>query len=329
MLSKNGYCSYSLGLLLLLGLFTNPVFAEVTNLQTNNKSFYKGDQIEFLGTVENGSTGLVTIVIRNLNDEFVLLTQASIDQNNSFEKKIEIDEQFTKHGNYSAVGFILNMTQGAITNFGISLNEVPVKEDNEIDKQTNQEIIIDNPVIVKESQKLVEPMFNIVIVDFVDTSKDPSYYVERYYSEPAYKSWFDMNYPGQTIEESVGYDDNIDDIEPVIQEPTDNKIIPEAQASPIVQAFSAGQQDQNITDSSDIAQIILSVAALGILFGAVYGVKRQVDNNTKQISLNKHTIRKKILNPILGLDPKDIIQTRLAKGEITLEEYEKLKTKLN
>jgi len=65
------------------------------------------------------------------------------------------------------------------------------------------------------------------------------------------------------------------------------------------------------------------------LFGAVYGVKRQVDSNSKQISLNKYTIRKKILNPILGLNPKEILQTRLAKGEITLEEYDKLKTKLN
>ena len=89
MLGKNGYWPYSLGLLLLLGLFTNPAFAEVTSLQTNNESFYKGGEIEFSGTVENGSTGLVTIVIRNLNDEFVLLTQAIIDDDNSFKKKIK------------------------------------------------------------------------------------------------------------------------------------------------------------------------------------------------------------------------------------------------
>ena len=306
MLSKNRYWSYSLGLLLLLGLFTNPAFAEVTNLQTNNKSFYKGDQIEFLGTVENDSTDLVTIVIHDLNDEFVLLTQASIDHNNSFEKKIKIENQFTEYGSYSAIGFILNMTQGATTNFGVSLNEIPI--------------------IVEESTKLVEPIepvSNTNNMNFVDPSKDPYYYVERYYSEPAYKSWFDMNYPGQTIEESVGYAGNIDDTEPMIQEPIGNKIIPEAQASSIT------QQDQDTTNNSDIAQISLSIAALGILFGAVYGVKRQVDNNSKQISLNRYTIRKKILNPILGLDPKEIIQTRLAKGEITLEEYEKLKTKLN
>ena len=326
MLNKNRYYSYSLGLLLLLGLFPNSVFAEVTNLQTNNELFYKGDQIKFSGTVENGSTGLVTIVIRDLNDELVLLTQASIDQNNLFEKKIKIDEQFVEHGSYSAIGFILNMTQGVTSNFDISIDDVLVKEDDKIDEQINQEITSDNSIIVEESQKLresIEPIFNSYVVDFVDPNKDPSYYVERYYSEPTYRSWFDMNYPGQTIEESVGYIDNIDNVEPIIQEPIDNKIIPKVQASSTI------QQDQNTTDNSDIAQITLSVTVLGILFGAVYGVKRQVDNNTKQISLNKHTIRKKIFNPLLGLDPKEIIQTRLAKGEITLEEYEKLKTKLN
>jgi len=87
MLSKNGYGAYSLGLFLLLGLFTNPVFAEVTRLQTDNESFYKGDEIEFSGTVENDSTGLVTIVIRDLNNEFVLLTQAIINHDDSFGKK--------------------------------------------------------------------------------------------------------------------------------------------------------------------------------------------------------------------------------------------------
>ena len=41
-----------------------------------------------------------------------------------------------------------------------------------------------------------------------------------------------------------------------------------------------------------MAQITLAIAGLGILFGAVDGVKRQVDNNSRQISINKDTIRR-------------------------------------
>ena len=326
MLSKNKCWSYSLGLLLLLGLFINPIFAEVTSLQTNDKSFYKGDEIEFSGTVENNSTGLVTIVIHDLNNEFVLLTQAIINNDDSFGKKIKIENKFIEHGNYSALGFILNMTKGATTNFDVSLNKIPITENDMIDEIINQKITSSNPIFVEESAKSTEPIetvSNADNVDFVDPNKDPYHYIERYYSEPAYKSWFDRNYPGHTIEEAVGYTDNVDDTKLTVKEIIDNKIIPEAQASSIV------QPTQKTTNNSDIAQISLSVAALGILFGAVYGVKRQVDSNSKQISLNKYTIRKRILNPILGLNPKEILQTRLVKGEITLEEYERLKTKLN
>ena len=240
--------------------------------------------------------------------------------------KIKIENKFTEYGNYSALGFILNMTKGATANFDVSLNEIPITENDTIDEIINQEITSGNPIFVKKSAKSTESKETVSStnnVDFVVPSKDPYHYIERYYSEPAYKSWFDRNYPGQTIEEAVGYTDNVDDTKLTVQEIIDNKIIPEAQASSIV------QPTQKTTNNSDIAQISLSIAALGILFGAVYGVKRQVDSNSKQISLNKYTIRKRILNPILDLNPKEIIQTRLTKGEITLEEYERLKVKLN
>ena len=55
-----------------------------------------------------------------------MLTQALIDHNDSFEKTVKIDDKFSRHGVYTATGFILNMTDGDTANFGISLNGVPV-----------------------------------------------------------------------------------------------------------------------------------------------------------------------------------------------------------
>ena len=99
-----------------------------------------------------------------------------------------------------------------------------------------------NPIFaentVEASTKLAEPkeiVSNTNNADFVDPSKDPYHYVERYYTEPSYKSWFDRNYPDQTIEESVGYTHNFDDTESVVREIIDNEIIPEAQASSVAQ----------------------------------------------------------------------------------------------
>ncbi|MGY5151694.1 MAG: SHOCT domain-containing protein [Candidatus Nitrosopumilus sp. bin_6a] len=314
------YLSYSLGLLF-LGLLVNPAFGEVTSLYTNNDSFLMGDKIEFSGTVEKESNGLVTIVIRDLNNEFVLLTQAMINHDDTFEKSIQIGEKFTQNGIYNATGFILNMTRGVTSEFSVSLNEYKII-DEAILKEIDDSVIENAQITIQENEQDV-PLENVKIInrDFVDSNIEPSYYVKRYYSEPAYKSWFDRNYPGQTIEETVGYTDNVEKIKSAVNDIMDNKIIPEAQASSIVTSY-------HNSDDSDIAQITLILAALGILFGAVYGVKRQADNNSRQISINRNSIRiPKIIHH--KFDPKEILETRLVKGEITLEEYEKLKSKLD
>ncbi len=279
--------------------------------------------MEFSGTVEKGSTGLVTIVIRDLNNEFVLLTQSTIDYDDTFEKSIEIGNRFTQNGIYNATGFILNMTQGVTSEFNVTLDKNQMVDEAYLD-EIKKEIINDeqNTPTQTQSSIAVENV-KVINTDFVDSSKDPFYYIQRYYSEPEYKSWFDRNYPGQSIEETVGYTDKIEKIQSTVHDIKNKKIITEAQDSSIV------EPSKDETSNSDVAQISLAIAALGILFGAVYGVKRQVDSNSKQISINKYTIRKKIIRPIMGSNPQEIIQTRLVKGEITLEEYEQLERKFN
>ena len=381
-MSKNRYGPYSLGIIVLL--FTSivtPVFAEVSSLNTNNESFFKGDQILFSGTVDEGTTGLVTIVIRDTNNEFVMLSQASINPDNTFEDSIKITDKFSQHGVYNATGFILNMTQGVTSEFGISLNGVPIVINQEITEESSKEDntteIVEEPIEIAEEESTVSAVADFVdsdkdpqyyidryyneptykswfdrnypgltieeavghveepieiaeeestvsaVADFVDSDKDPQYYIDRYYNEPTYKSWFDRNYPGLTIEEAVGQTDNLDEVKSTVQEIIDKEILPEAQASSIVEPVQQSSED------SDTAKIVLAITTLAILFGAVYGVKRKVDHNTRQISINRETIRRKLIHPIMGDDnPKEILQARLAKGEITLEEYEKLRAKL-
>jgi len=324
-LSKIRYGSYSLGIFILLGLFVNPAFAELSSLNINENAFFKNDQIIFSGTVEEGSSGLVTIVIRDLNDKFILLTQAIINHDDTFEKSIVIKDRFTEFGIYSANGFILNMTKGISTEFTVASDKTPIKNVKDIINDDDQQKArkVESPENTPTGNlEPIETVSKLNYADFVDSSKNPSHYIDRYYSEPTYKSWFDRNYPNLTIEEAVGYTDTVVDLKSSVQEIIDNEIIPEAQASSIVNTTA------NKSDNSDIAQMSLAIAGLGILFGAVYGVKRQVDNNSKQISLNKDIIMKKIIHPIRGSNPKEILQTRLVKGEISLEEFDELEKKL-
>ena len=324
-MSKIRYGSYSLGIFILLGLFVNPAFAELSSLNINENAFFKNDQIIFSGTVEEGSSGLVTIVIRDLNDKFILLTQAIINHDDTFEKSIVIKDRFTEFGIYSANGFILNMTKGISTEFTVASDKTPIKNVKDIINDDDQQKArkVESPENTPTGNlEPIETVSKLNYADFVDSSKNPSHYIDRYYSEPTYKSWFDRNYPNLTIEEAVGYTDTVVDLKSSVQEIIDNEIIPEAQASSIVNTTA------NKSDNSDIAQMSLAIAGLGILFGAVYGVKRQVDNNSKQISLNKDIIMKKIIHPIRGSNPKEILQTRLVKGEISLEEFDELEKKL-
>ena len=268
---------YWLGALSLLLIFTfSPVFGEVTDLQVDSESFYNDNKIKFSGNVEKNSMGLVTIVIRDHNGEFVELTQAKINHNDSFEKIIKINDTFSEHEVYSATGFILNMTKGVTTNFGVSTNGIP---------------IIPKDLIVEYSQEIgykeIEEVENAPIrkmADFVDHNKDPQHYLDRYYNEASYRSWFDRNYPGLTIEEAVNYDDKINS---TVKELAP-EIIPNAEASSTV------QNTQKQSNNSEIAEILLAVTGLGILFGAVIGIKKKEDNNSKQISINRDVIKKSL-----------------------------------
>ncbi len=323
-MSKKRYTPYSFGIILLLMIsWITPIFAEVTNLQIDSKTSIN-NQIGFFGTVEKESNGLITIVIRDFNDDFIMLTQAQINPDYSFKKIIDMKNKFSEPGMYNATGFILNMTKGVMVNFKVTTNGIHV----DTIEETNEVILIesieksDEEVPVKLPKEIDEIITNSGIADFVDSSKDPQHYVDRYYNEKSYKSWFDKNYPQLTIEQAVGITDEITEVRAVVQEIITKEIIPEAEALSV-------QNTTQPTNNAEIAQILVAITALVILFGTVYGVKRNVDNNSRQISINRDTIRRKIIQPIIGSNPKEILQTRLAKGDITLEEYEKIKLKLD
>ena len=315
-----------------------PVFAEVTEMQLDQNSYQKGDSINVSGTVSEDSSGLVTIVLRDPTDKFVLLSQAIIQSDDSFVKNIPINEKFQVPGTYNATSFVLNMTAGKTQSFDFDATLSDKNRDfdedlfSDIEKMESeiiQEIdnkIIEEPQLIDE-EIVIEKQENKIskksqIADFVDPSKKPEYYLDRYYNEPIYQAWFDKNYPQLTIEEAVGYIPPTKSEIETFQNIEGPKIIPEAEA------LSTLPLPPN-SENSDIAQVVLALGGLAILFGAVYGIKKKVDVNSKHISLNKDIIRRKILSPIINSNPIGIIQTRLAKGEISIEEYEKLKQKLD
>ena len=61
----------------------------------------------------------------------------------------------------------------------------------------------DTSTTTKAEEKEPEPEPEPQTPDFVDPKKGAQYYLDRYNNEPAYKKWFDTNYPDYTIQEAI------------------------------------------------------------------------------------------------------------------------------
>jgi len=323
---------------------TIPAYAEVESLQTDLTFYSPGDKIIFSGTVAEEDTGLATIVIRDSNDKFVLLTQAFINPDNTFERSVDTNEKFSKTGIYNATAFLVNMTEGSLVRFDYSLNGASISPSVTDLQNTNNN---EPTVTSSQTSVTVEPVSKIA--SFVDTTKDPQHYIDRYNNESTYKEWFDRNYPDITIEEAVGLDviekpktivgvsqfidSNVDPqyyIDRYNNEPTykewfdtnypDFTIYEAVGVTPVESTLEDTDEpiitepplptqevSQSVVESStvnpsldtgnaEVGQMLLALGGLGILFGAVYGVKRKVDSNSVQIAENKTKIEKKVTN---------------------------------
>ena len=95
--------------------------------------------------------------------------------------------------------------EDVIYNFDIIVNA-----NNQEDRE-NISIIVkkayDEPVIEPKAEPVIEPIKS-TIASFVDATKDPQSYVDRYNNEPTYKEWFDENYSQySSIYEAVGLEE--------------------------------------------------------------------------------------------------------------------------
>ena len=95
--------------------------------------------------------------------------------------------------------------EDVIYNFDIIVNA-----NNQEDRE-NISIIVkkayDEPIIEPKVEPVIEPIKS-TIASFVDATKDPQSYVDRYNNESTYKEWFDENYSQySSIYEAVGLEE--------------------------------------------------------------------------------------------------------------------------
>ncbi len=308
-----------------------PAYAAVTSFHTDRTFYVKGDQVSISGTVDVESTGLVSIVFRDSNNKFVLLTQAFIQSDSTFKKYISTELKFTDHGIHNATAFIFNLTKGKTVSFDFSMDgSIPIPSITKI--LTSESPVETGDSVSNENEsrpKVIPETFSeneeSELPDFVDPEKEPQHYLDRYYNESTYQDWFDRNYPDLTIEEAVGLESQTNlNIKEAIEEKIDSvisvNILPDVEAATIINEPLSNVNSNN----REFTLLSLALGGVAVLFGATYGIKRKVDTDSKNISQNRASVRK-MFGSILGYSPMDVIKNRLARGEISINQYTRLK----
>jgi len=129
--------------------------------------------------------------------------QSYIDRyNNEPEYKAWFDKNYPDYTIHEAVGLPEPAKEKVpiwVKNNAAWWSEGNIEDDTFVSgiQYLMKEKIVDIPDLPEQVSEKARP-------SFVDDTKDPQSYVDRYNNEPEYKAWFDENYPDYTIEEAVG-----------------------------------------------------------------------------------------------------------------------------
>ena len=302
-----------------------PAYADIKSFKTDKTFYKKGDKIIFSGTTEEEDVGeFVTVIIDDPAGNFVTLGSGYVTIDKNFTVTIDtnakkIKEKFASQGVYNATGFVENKTNSVWKTFDFSLDGSPVIHP----------AIQPTPITQPTQQPAPTPQ----------PTSPPQ-------TQP----------PSQSNEENQNESDN----ELTIQEKIKERIEAaqkqkEAQANPPPQTESGSTVDQTTTGEStttsddatmagdkpgttgistaidlgsNILYIAIGLGGAGAVAGVVYGIK----NKNRHDRDDKPVV--KIREPSVKSAPSEddyalmILKNRLAKGEITIDEYNALKDAL-
>jgi hypothetical protein len=170
------------------------------SMNLNKEKYQNGDKLIILGNVQNYDVDSmkgknITYEIKSPENKILDIGYVAPQTDGTFEfNTFTMDTLWKTDGNY-----IFSASLG----FGSIKEIILIMYDNKEFKNLNSQIMVDEKVV---TLPLVEPVVELEIpAPFVDTSKDPQYYIDRYNNESTYKEWFDENYPKyDSIYQAVG-----------------------------------------------------------------------------------------------------------------------------
>ena len=195
-------------LLLLISIGTTFTFGEVYNFSTDKSLYHNGDQLNISGNISyDPAVPFVTIQIFTPNkSNFADFDVVSANPDGSFFATFHVGgPTWTTDGIYPIKITYAGSLEESVEFIKFSDTTTSINPEPEISTTPNFE---------PESVIVSEPMSNFTtlkfkIPNFPSLEKSPQYYIDRYNSEPSYKTWFDSQFPRDSIYNILGYDDPV------------------------------------------------------------------------------------------------------------------------
>lgn len=308
-----------------------PAYADVKSLKTEKTFYKKGDKIIFSGTVEDKDIGeFVTVVIEDPAGEFVTLVSGYVTADKNFTITIDTDakkirEKFDSHGVYNATGFVENKTNSKWVTFDFSLDGSPVVHPTPEPAPTQQ------PATTPQSSPTSQP-----------TQQQPS---QTQQSSTSQSTEEEADGEEKTIHEKIKERIEAEKKKREAQTTTPPQTGSDETA---VNQTTTGESttatdDTKVTGNkpttsgvstaidlgSNLLYVVIGLGVAGAVAGVVYGIK----NKNRHNQGNKPVVKIREPSERSSIPSEDdyalmILKNRLAKGEITIDEYNALKEAL-
>jgi len=206
---------------MLIPLSFSLAFGSVDDFTTNKSLYYEGDTMYISGNVSSElDAPNVSIVVWNPGKTVpVTLGFAVANADGSFSSTVVVGgPNWSIYGLYSVQVTSENTSMEKLIEYKESSTPEPIPEP---ESSSESEPTPEPPSTLEPTPEPSSTFTTLKfqIPNFPSLDKSPQYYVDRYNNEPDYKSWFDSQFPFNSITDVVGYKTTSLDSFPSLDQP--------------------------------------------------------------------------------------------------------------
>ncbi|MBT8252038.1 MAG: hypothetical protein KJO99_04315 [Nitrosopumilus sp.] len=204
-------------MLLFIPFYLNSSFAEVTDFTTDKSLYHLGDSIKITGSVAYDSAipSIIIQIITPSGSGLAHIDSAIPKNDGTFSKTLHAGgPTWNEDGKYTIkISYAGNLEKS------IDYKEINPNSESENSESSNpqppptlpEKTKTETPQLIIETESEISFTENpkMRIFGFPSFEKSPQYYIDRYYTEPQYQSWFDSQFPGKTIYDVLGFSTDI------------------------------------------------------------------------------------------------------------------------